>query len=353
MTLEERIQILIHLGKRLLEEDDYYMAVAKRCAYENPWFTVENIQLATRSIANAYLSEPHLRKWMDHYKLGAIPLPKNVALVLSGQTPLEGFHDVLCVFVMGHYSQIKLADSDKYLLPYLVKLMKEKDEASRREDRDMFAKYFEFVERLKDFDAVIAANSNKKSDRYFKTYFGKYPHIIRQQKNGVAILEGKETSEDLKALAKDVFQYFGLSNRSVAKLYVPKDYDFQLLLEVFHQHNKLVLNSKYKNNFDYNTALLMMNSVPYLSNGAIVLKEDTAFQSRIATLHYEFYTDKKVLVNTLLESEDAIACVVSIQDLPKGLEEKEIVTIPFGTAHELDLMNYGDGVDTMDFLLTL
>ena len=250
--------------------------------------------------------------------------------------------------MVGHISMIKLSDKDSYLLPYFLKLLTQFNGAC--------AKYFKVVDKLKDFDAVIATGSNNAA-RYFENYFKDYPHIIRKNRNAVAILDGTETEEEIVELGQDVFQYFGLGCRNVSKIYVPEGYDFTKLLETFHQFNRIILHSKYKNNYDYNYALLMMNNVKYMSNGAIILKEDQAIQSRIATLHYEFYSDKSELVNILLSQQDYIQCVVSNKLESEWSKQKTADTnlqlLPLGQAQCPSLMDYADGVDTINFLLTL
>ncbi|MEL6923232.1 MAG: acyl-CoA reductase [Bacteroidota bacterium] len=341
MQLDKRLQTLHQLGRRLLEEDDYYMAVAKRTAFDNPWFTEANMQTASRSIATQLLDAAQLKEWSLHYQFPSEPLARKVALVPAGEMPFSGFQDLLCILAVGHEAQIKLSDGDKYLLPYIAKLLKEQNEA--------FAKYIRFVDKLSDFDAAIVTSTNEKMVNTYQRYFKAWPHIVRRLRRSVAVLSGAESEEQLGTLANDVFQYFGLGKRSVSKVFVPQGYDFTKLLEIFHQHNQLVLNSKYKNNFDYNTALLMMNQVPYLSNGAIILKEDRALESRIATLHYEFYESETALVNTLLAQQDEVECVVSTMPAVQAA----MPVLDFGQTVRPSLFDYAGGTDTVNFLLQL
>jgi len=198
---------------------------------------------------------------------------------------------------------------------------------------------------LQGLDGVIATGSNN-SARYFEAYFGKYPNIIRKNRNAVAILNNKETKEDLAKLGTDIFQYFGLGCRNVAKIYVPEDFDFDQLLEALHEHKEIVMHDKYKNNFDYNYTLIILNSVAHKSNGCILLTEDASLQSRIAQLHYEFYKDEADLNTKLTSVESEIQCVV-------GQAVKGWSTIPFGQAQVPGLSDYADGVDTLEFLLGL
>jgi hypothetical protein len=338
MTLQERIDVLARLGDHLCGEDEYLAALMHRTAYNNPWFTIENQQKAVEAVAKQYLDWNKLEEWLASYDIPEDHPVKAVGLVLAGNIPLVGFHDVLCVFAAGHRAMIKLSDKDQYLLPYLLKLLGQFDERA--------AGYFEIVERLQDFDAVIATGSNN-SARYFEAYFGKYPHIIRRNRNGIAVLTGEENEEELKELGEDIFQYFGLGCRNVAKLYVPEGYDFEPLLKALHEYRDIVLHNKYKNNFDYNFAVHVLNKTTYKNNGCIILSENPSLQSRIGELHYETYHDQASLEKEVEARREEIQCIVAREDALKAK------TFSFGNAQKPALWDYADGVDTMEFLLSL
>ncbi len=335
MLLEKRIAALVALGNRLKKSDERLEAVIHKAYLYNPWFTKENSAKAIEAIVEQMLSEKLLRDWISHYDLSKKSRPKKVALILAGNIPLVGFHDVLSVFLAGHQSMIKLSEKDRFLLPYLIELLNEIDPA--------IAPYFEVTDRLSNFDAVIATGSNN-SARYFEQYFGKYPHIIRKNRNAIAILDGRESEEELKELGRDIFQFFGLGCRSVSKLYLPKGYHFEPLLEALHTYNELVLHNKYKNNFDYNYTLLILNKIPHQSNGCVLMTEDTSLQSRIASLHYEYYEAEAKLKTDLENQKDEIQCAVGKMELDG------VAVFPFGKAQQPRLMDYADGVDTMEFL---
>ncbi len=338
MTLQQRIDALVKLGDHLLGQDDYLKAVMHRTQFNNQWFTIENQERAVNAIAQAFLNREKLESWAAAYKIEDAPPIKTVGMVMAGNLPLVGFHDIVCTFVAGHKSQIKLSDKDKFLLPYLLKLLSDFNPATES--------YFKIVEMLKDFDAVIATGSNN-SARYFESYFGKYPNIIRKNRNAVAVLDGSETDDELHGLGKDVFRYFGLGCRNVSKLYLPEGYDFQRLMEKLHEFKDLALHDKYKNNFDYNMAFIMLNRAPFTNNGCVILTEDQAIASRIAMLHYEYYQDKNTLASALKDRADEIQCVVSREDLP-GWN-----CVAFGKTQDPGLSDYPDGVDVMEFLLGL
>ena len=338
MQLAERIALLARLGDYLRSKDERLEAVIHRTAHTNLWFTKENQWKAVDAIAEQWLRFEKLDQWLGNYDIPAERTARKVGLVLAGNIPLVGFHDVIALFATGQTAMIKLSEKDPYLLPFLVKVMTEMDERA--------ASCFQFAERLEGFDAVIATGSNN-SSRYFEAYFGKYPNIIRRNRNGVAVLTGLETPEELAALGEDIFRYFGLGCRNVSKLYVPEGYDFEPLLESLHEYRQIVLHDKYKNNFDYNTAIAMLNKTAYLSNGCLVLMEDTGIVSPIAAAYYQFYSDIETVEKEILDRSEEIQLVAA---RPGVLNAP---TLPFGAAQEPELWDYADGVDTVAFLLGL
>lgn len=310
-----------------------------RTMHHNQWFTVENQKQAVSAISQYFLKEEKLKEWVERYDIPEETRNiKNVGIVMAGNIPLVGFHDMISVFLSGHRAMMKLSDKDSYLLPYLLKLLARIDERT--------GSYFQFVDTLKGFDAVIATGSNN-SSRYFDYYFSKIPSIIRKNRNAIAVLTGDETEEELRALGQDVFQYFGLGCRNVAKIYVPKGYQFEPLMEALHEYREIVLHNKYKNNFDYNFAIQVLNKVPYYSNGCILLIENKSLQSRVGELYFEYYKSQAELEEEIIQREEEIQCVVA----KEGVLRRS--TLAFGKAQQPELWDYADGVDTMEFLLNI
>lgn len=329
MTLLHRINLLSTLGEYMLSEEQGWTTVLEKAGRENGWFTPEFLDMAVKNISRSFLNKELLKNWTAAYQLPAInETPKNIGIVMAGNIPLVGFHDFLCVFITGNRPVIKTSSKDQVLIKHLAEKLIEWEPGLDNEIR--------FSEMLKGCDAYIATGSNNTS-RYFEYYFGKYPHIIRRNRTSVAVLTGKETKEELEKLADDVYLYFGLGCRNVTKIYVPPQYDFVPLLEIFKKYNYLADHHKYKNNYDYNLALNMLNKKFYMTNGSVLLVEEPALFSPISQLNYEFYPDKELLTKQLLQNPD-LQCLVS-----EG-------HIPFGRAQSPRLTDYADAVDTMAFL---
>lgn len=332
MNLQQRIRLLDQLGQYMLSDNAEWQAIKERAARENGWFIPEFIELSTQQVGRSFLQKDILEKWTASYHLPAgNPNPKTVGIVMAGNIPLVGFHDLLCVFISGHKALVKTSSKDHILLPHLVTKMTEWDA--------FVANDIVFAERLSGCDAYIATGSNN-SAGYFDYYFKKYPHIIRRNRTSVAVLTGRETTAELEQLAGDVYTYFGLGCRNVTKLYVPEEYDFTQLLNVFRKYNYLSDHHKYKNNYDYNLAIHLLNKKYYMSNESILLVEDVSPFSPISQLNYEYYKDKSSL-NPSLEKNENLQCIV-------GQEYT-----PFGSAQYPAINDYADGVDTMKFLFEL
>jgi len=329
MQLSQKVLMAAKLGNYLLQNNEQWQQTKQQAYRENPWFIPEFIDIAANNIAKAYLNESLLSQWLSHYPaLNRIDTPKTVGIVMAGNLPLVGFHDFLCVFLSGHKQQIKTSSKDSVLLKHLLAKMTEWDPA--------FANEVNVVERLKDCDAYIATGSNN-SGRYFDYYFGSKPHIIRKNRTSVAILTGDESKQELNGLANDLMLYFGLGCRNVTKLYVPKGYDFVPLIEALKQFNYYLDFHKYHHNFDYQLAILIMNSKLYMNSGSLLLIENEALFSPISLVHYSFYEDAALLRQSLQDNEN-IQCIIGKND------------VPFGQGQMPTLMDYADNVDTMKFL---
>jgi hypothetical protein len=332
MNLSQRKELLIRLGSYMLSDDQGWQEAKQRAYLENQWFIPEFVELSVKNIAENFLQPQHIETLINRYQVpGNNSNPKIVGIVMAGNIPLVGFHDLFCVLVAGHYAHVKPSSKDEVLIKHLVEKMKEWQ--PQVED------YIVLSSMIKNCDAYIATGSNN-SSRYFEYYFGKYPSIIRKNRTSVALLTGRESKEELEKLSGDVYQYFGLGCRNVTKIYVPRNYDFVPLLDAFKKYDHLVDHHKYKNNYDYNLAIHILNNKYYMTNGSVILVENTSPFSPISQLHYEYYDDEKEVTEQLRHDAN-IQCVVG---------EKNI---DFGGAQCPQVCDYADGRDTMAFLMGL
>ncbi len=332
MILQERIDILSRLGEYLTSNDPEWGLIKERAHRENQWFIPEFIETAVNSIAANFLKKDKLEQWLERYKIDPQnESPKSIGIIMAGNIPLVGFHDLLCVFISGNNAVIKASSKDEILIKHLVKKMYEWDITIQND--------ICFADRLNGCDAYIATGSNN-SSRYFEFYFGKYPNILRKNRTSVAVLTGNETIQELSSLADDAMLFFGLGCRNITQIFVPENYDFIPFLNALKKYEGLMEYHKYKNNFDYHLALLIMGGKYYMNNETVILTENISPFSPVSQIHYQFYKKREDLAS-IFENNESIQCIVGHN------------YIPFGEAQKPNLGQYADGVDTLEFLLRL
>ncbi len=331
MNLQKRIEILVGLGDYFKENSMHLQSVIASASEKNAWFIPEFIELAIKNIQESFLDKDKLESWAKHYHVDDNIGGKNIGLVMAGNIPLVGFHDFLAIFMSGHRQTIKLSSRDDVLLKHLV------DKLTILEP--VVGDSITFANMLNGCDAYIATGSNN-SARYFEQYFSKYPHIIRRNRTAVAVLTGNEKQDELFSLSDDIHQYFGLGCRNVTRLFVPEQYDFEPLLRSFVRYRFFNNHHKYMNNYDYQLSISLLNKIFYMTDGTTLLIEEDAIFSAISRINYSFYTDYTILMSQLLKEKD-IQCIVGHGQ------------VPFGEAQRPGLMEYADGIDTLEFLLTL
>lgn len=336
MTLEERVALLVKLGEYIQEDNEARELAIISTEQHNRWLTKANSKKALENIASAFLNKEKLQNWLNNYpKLGESRPIQKVGLVLAGNIPAVGFHDIVCTFLAGHRALIKYSEKDSYLIPYMLEFIIKED--SRCAD------YFEKVTFLKDFELVIATGSNN-SSMYFEQYFSKYPHIIRKNRNSVAVLDGTETDAELLELGIDIFRYFGMGCRSVSKLFVPKGYDFSPLMATLDDYKDIMDHTKYRNNYEYNRSIYLLNAVPHFANDCVMLVEHESLLSRISSIHFEYYDNIEDLTMKLEANEKGIQCIASKMNLPFPNR------VELGKTQCPNLNDYADGLDTLQFL---
>lgn len=337
MNINNRIDAFVQLGKWI--EDDLIPnhSLLQQAYYHNKWFTQENIKTSLLAIAHHYLQEEKLLEWTQPYTFLENNKPKRIGIIMAGNLPLVGFHDLLCVLISGNIALIKLSSKDKILLPFITQKLIE------------IAPYFQdkiiYMDILKDINGIIATGGNNAA-RYFDYYFGKYPNIIRKNRNSIAVLSGNETEEQLLHLGEDVFQYFGLGCRNVSFIFIPNDYDIRQVLQAWEgKYNYLMEENIYKNNYDYNRTLLLMNKVEHLASDYVMLQPSKQIPSPISVIHYFNYNTLQDVEQFIAENEHQIQCIVSALPIKNS--------VAFGNAQQPTLHQYADDINTMEFLQSL
>lgn len=331
LNLADRIDLMTKLGAYMTGNDNQWLAAQRQAHISNPWFLPEFISLAVDNIAAHLLKKEALVNWTGTYPIAKMQTAEaNVGIVMAGNIPLVGFHDFLCVFISGYRQTIKLSSKDNVLLKHLIEKLYDWNQEVKQ--------VVQIADILKGCDAYIATGSNN-SSRYFEYYFRNQPAIIRRNRTSVAIIKGDETASDLKKLADDVYLYYGMGCRNVTQVFVPAGYDFLPMLEAFRKYDFVMENHKYKHNYDYALALHIINQSYYMTNGSIILSENSSAFSPVSQLHYQYYSNVDEIYNNL--NPEDIQCIAGP------------AKTPLGAAQSPGLYDYADGIDTMQFLAGL
>jgi hypothetical protein len=334
MNFQQTIQIYTQLGAFFKHHATQDEPVFRQAYLHNNWFTDEYVKKAVFAWGNE-LTETKLNTWLTPYQTFTEPLPKRVAIIMAGNIPLVGLHDLLAVLACGHTAVVKLSSDDTHLMKWIINALI--TIAPQFESRIEVTE-----ERLpKNFDAVIATGSNN-TYRYFEHYFKGKPSLLRKSRTSLAVLTGNETPDDLVKLGEDIFTYFGLGCRTVSKIFVPHLATFYEGIEGFAEH---INHHKYANNYTYHKAILLMNLTKHLDNNFLLIKEDENLASPLGVLNYQFYNNLTEVTDFVAKHADEIQCVVSKQAMPNS--------VPLGKAQQPELADYADGVDTVKFLLAL
>lgn len=343
MNLQKRIEVLLFLKDKFKEvltgnEHKKIFPGFDDIFYHNPWFTEEFVRYALNTWSKI-LEKQNINKWLEKYTgINDELSDKTVAMIFAGNIPMVGLHDLLCTLICGYKCKIKLSSKDNILNQWIINNLI--DNFPELVDRIIIAE-----NKLENFDAVIATGSDN-SNRYFRHYFGKYPNILRQNKNSLAIVTGNETQKELSLLADDVFLYFGLGCRSVSHLILPENYDFNELLSAFQKYKHLIEHNKYANNYDYQKAIFQINKIQYFDAGNILLTKNTNIASPVAVLYYSFYKNNDDLNSLLTQNQNKLQCVIAN-------ESNNHSNVYFGKSQQPQLYEYADGIDTVKFLLNI
>lgn len=322
-----------HASGMTREEHEAFDAAIRRAGTLNGWFTGAEVRHAAKGLGYLLEAGP-LAQWLGRYPgLERLRPARTVGIIMAGNVPFVGFHDLLCVLLAGHRAVVKASSDDAGLTPAMVRLLG--CFAPELAERTTLA-----AGKLGRVDALIATGSGNTA-RYFEHYFAQLPKIVRRNRSSVAVLDGSESPEELAALGEDVFRFFGLGCRNVGKVFIPMDFDLDRLFAAFYPWKEVVNHHKYANNYDYNKAVWLMDRVPITENGFLLMKEDAALHGPLAALLYERYADRSAVEARLKAQADQLQCIVGHGH------------VPFGQAQCPGPAEFADGVDTMAFLLAL
>ena len=345
MNLNNRITLFVKLGRffsdyinnnlESLERNKFDKAI-NESILNNSFFSKKNILKSLLSWSNV-LTKKSIDNFLSNYLIKIKKREKKIAIIMAGNIPLVGFHDFFCVIISGNFAIIKLSSKDSHLFKFILSfLVKENPDFSTK---------FDIVEnKLQIFDAVIATGNNISANQ-FELYFKKYPKIIRKNRHSIAILNGNETKKEIELLANDIFYYYGLGCRNVSKIFIPNNYNLDILFKSFVLWNEVINKNSYSNNYNYYRAIYLLNKEVFFDNGFVLLKESEKIGSPVGTIYFEYYKSDNQIKEMIKKNNEKIQCIVSNNNYPK--------TIKFGETQMPNLNDFADDIDTFNFLLKL
>lgn len=315
----------ISLGKRLSgylcgelrwDELDSAMRLSQE---DNPFFTPYMQRRALEAICSSFLDEKALRQWSSSFDS---PLAgKRIGIVMAGNIPLVGFHDLLCVMATGAEPVIKLSSKDSHLMPVLFP---ELDYCSAQELLSS------------KIDALITMGGDS-AKAFYSSRLPGIPKLIRSSRFSAAVLSGDETDGDLDALCDDISLYYGLGCRSVTYLLISQSFDIEALAKRLTTFSNRIVNKTAKAIFLKNRAIKMVENAPFIPAEPFVFMETDEFFLPIGTIGYR-----------ICSSQDEIDSFI---DSNKGYIQK--IYRNFGSAQRPSLDDYPDGEDTIKFCLQI
>ena len=345
MNLNNRITLFVKLGRffsdyinnnlESLEKNKFDKAINESILH-NSFFSKKNILKSLLSWSNV-LTKKSIDDFLSNYLIKNKKREKKIAIIMAGNIPLVGFHDFFCVIISGNFAVIKLSSKDSHLFKFILSFLV-------KENPDFSTKFDVVENKLQIFDAVIATGNNISANQ-FELYFKKYPKIIRKNRHSIAILNGNETKKEIELLANDIFYYYGLGCRNVSKIFIPNNYNLDILFKSFVLWNEVINKNSYSNNYNYYRAIYLLNKEVFFDNGFVLLKESEKIGSPVGTIYFEYYKSDNQIKEMIKKNNEKIQCIVSNNNYPK--------TIKFGETQMPNLNDFADDIDTFNFLLKL
>lgn len=334
MTLQkDLVSAFCHLSSKLEDINQDLINVVNQSYLNNNWLTSDNYWKSINHWKGS-LTKYNIQEFITDYPITTES--KTIGIIMAGNIPMVGFHDLLCVLLMGHNAQVKCSSNDPYVIKYLINCLKLYN--PKLNDKIVI------TERLKSIDAVIATGSNN-TFRYFESYFKHLPRLLRKNRKSIAILDGSETEKEFELLGQDILTYFGLGCRNVNQLFIPNGRTIEEILDCIMDYSHLINHNKFANNYTYHKALLLMNNEQHLDTGFLLPKRRRDLLSPLACVHYDYYESFDEIDDFILKNKEDIQCIVG------NYSSTEV--IPFGKAQYPDLKDFADNKNTLEFLSTL
>jgi hypothetical protein len=303
-------------------------------------------------IYNSWLIEPFIRKsfedWSARLSKESVEIfvakypelkdtrpEKHIAVIPEANIPLSGFHDLVCVLLAGHHFYGCNAKHENDLLEFVTRQLVTIE--------PQFAPKIHWGNNFpKNIDSYLVCI--KADEVIHKTYFQKKHSHIREKNFSIGILTPDDTIDDLKSFGNDIFTFFGLDSHGLRKLFIPQGFILPRFLDAMEEYAWIYQYNRYANNYDYHKSVFLMERIPFLDNGFIVLRESVEQKVPVGCLYFEYYRSAEELETQLNHFRPYIQGIstnsTKFQD-----------TVKPGCLHQYSLCEFENHKDTVQFLV--
>tara|TARA_Y100000994_G_scaffold247886_1_gene254263 strand:- start:2835 stop:3848 length:1014 start_codon:yes stop_codon:yes gene_type:complete len=334
MILYDRIIAFEKLGKIISDSKSNFLSknIIAKAEANNPWFIESHIRFSIFSLS-LMLNPAHLSSWMNSYDI--VQSNKKVGVIIPSNIPFVGFYDFLSIILSGNHFIGKLSSSNNILLPHLSKLL--------FDINPDLTSCIDFKQEInKEEIDILIATGDDNSATYFNYKYANTPKLIRKHRNSVCILNGSEKLLELEKFSLDVYMYFGLGCRNVSKIFIPRNFDLQILQKIFNS-NDVLLNQNYMEVYSYQKSVFEMHNENFIDFGNLLLVESDKLNAPVSVLYYQFYDNIDEVINYIKFYKNNIQCVVSNDSRFKN-------SISLGNSQLPRLEDFPDDVDVVNFL---
>ncbi|MEM1000219.1 MAG: hypothetical protein AAGN35_24410 [Bacteroidota bacterium] len=311
---------LLHTALSALRTDGDLL---RRVHQENRWFLPELVREAIAAVQPWFAPGGPV----EHAAQKSVSSPaRRVGIIMAGNLPLVGLHDLVAVLLAGHRARVKLSGKDRQLIPALL----------AKAGGEFPVAIVDRIDPAKT-DFLIATGSDNTA-RHLEYAYGAIPRLIRKNRFSVAVLTGSESEEELAALARDVLLYHGMGCRSVSNLLVPPDWEWAALGKALAEFPRKWLAEDWFDIVHWENAVHRLTAPDAeIAKAALPVEREQLTPARIGQVHLVRYHSASEVAAHLEAAALQIQCVVGAAPAQYA----------FGSAQRPAWTDYADGVDVL------
>lgn len=247
---------------------------------QHPWYISPHLAFAFDAFAHS------IKK--NFIELNTLNLQhKRIALILRNDAPLEGFDILLHLLLKGNICQLSIHQSQEELLKLFLELL-------HTHLPQLSLGITSVNQRFSNVDCIVY--DGPQMNETWRSYLN-HKHLLElRNKEFPVFLTGKETPEMLHLVARDITIHFGRAADSVRNIQVPTAYDFDPLVNALETYSDNQFHSRYFKHYEYQKAAMLVNSIPHIDNGYVLICDDISYRGKIAVVTFQTHIEKNLCV---------------------------------------------------------